>query len=66
MDDPKRQREAIEASDPGLLGPYRCWVGDVGHQGIRRNLTEQPGLEVFQGLPQFGLVDTDGVRGPMG
>jgi hypothetical protein len=49
------QREAAEASDPGFFGAYRGWVGDVGHQGVRRNLTEQPGLEVLQGLPQFGF-----------
>ncbi len=54
MDDLKRQREAVDASDPGSLGAYRGWVGHVGHQGISRNLTEQPGLEVLQGLPQFG------------
>ena len=54
-DDPKRQREAVEASDPGFFGAYRGWVGYVGHQGIGRNLTEQPGLEVLQGLPKFGL-----------
>ena len=54
MDDLKRQREAVETSDPGLFGAYRGWVGHVGHQGISRNLTEQPGLEILQGLPQFG------------
>src|SRR5260370_31492741 len=53
-DDPKRQREAVEPSDSGIFGAYRGWVGHVGHQGISRNLTEQPGLEVLQGLPQFG------------
>jgi hypothetical protein len=34
------QREAAEASDPGFFGAYRGWVGDVGHQGVRGNLTE--------------------------
>jgi hypothetical protein len=43
------QREAVETSDPCLFGAYRGWVGHVGHQGISRNLTEQPGLEVLQG-----------------
>jgi hypothetical protein len=53
MDDPRWQREAVEASDPGLFGAHRGWVGHVGHQRIGRNLTEQTGLEVLQGLPQF-------------
>jgi hypothetical protein len=48
------QREAIDVSDPGFLGAYRGWVGDVRHQRIRWDLTEQPGLEVLQGPPQFG------------
>jgi hypothetical protein len=47
-------REAVGASDPGIFGAYRGWVGHVGHQGISRDLTEQPGLEVLQRLPQFG------------
>src|ERR1700752_2124491 len=44
---------AIESSDPGVLGAYWGGVGYVGHQSISRNLTEQPGLEVFHGLPKF-------------
>src|SRR6202045_5557530 len=53
-DDPKRQREAVEASDPGIFRAYRGWVGHVRHQRISRNLTEQPGLEVLPRLPTFG------------
>src|SRR4029077_10821204 len=47
-------KRAIGSSDPGVLGAYRRRVGYVGHQSISRNLTEQSGLEVFHGLPQFG------------
>src|SRR6478752_8696089 len=40
------------ASEPGPLGAYRGRVGHVGHQGVRRNLTEPPSLEVLEGLSQ--------------
>ena len=55
MDDPKWLQEAVEASDPGSFGTHRGWVGYVGHQRTGRNLTEQPGLEILQGLPKFGF-----------
>jgi hypothetical protein len=55
------QREAVEASDPGFFGAYRGWVRDVGHQGVRWDLTEQPGLEVREGLAQFDIVGSDNV-----
>src|ERR1700759_5702096 len=53
-DDTASQRGGVEASDPSVFGTYRGRIGHVGHQCIRRNLTEQPGLEVLHGLPQFG------------
>src|SRR6202008_2907088 len=50
----QRNARPSRASDPGVFGAYRGWVGHIGHQGIRRNLAEQPGLEVLHGPPQFG------------
>jgi hypothetical protein len=42
-------------SDPCLFGAHRARIRLIGHQRIGRDFTEQAGLEVLQGLSEFGF-----------